>query len=52
MMRTILVILGSVSIYAAWILVNDHSRTMRTPILAAQAATLLQQAWADHHTRS
>ncbi len=52
MTRTILFLLGTVSAYATWVLMRDGSQPARKPIPAKQAAALLQQAWADHHTRA
>ena len=52
MARTFLFILGTLSAYAAWALAKGQPKIARKPIPARQAAALLQQAWADHHTRA
>ncbi len=52
MSRFLLLLLGSLSAYAAWILMNDSAEPTRKPIPARVAAEQLQQAWADHHTRA
>ena len=50
--RFSLFFLGTVSALAAWLLLTDRPQPARKPLPAKQAAELLQQAWADHHTRA
>ena len=52
MTRTLLLLLGTCSAYATWLLVHHQTRPARKPIPAKKAAALLQQAWADYHTRA
>lgn len=52
MARFFLFLLGTLSALAAWTLIGEQSRKTRKPIPAVRAAELLQEAWADHHTRA
>jgi hypothetical protein len=52
MARFTLFVLGTLGAFAAWTLINDRVPVTRKTIPAKDAAELLQQAWADHHTRA
>ncbi len=52
MTRTFLLLLGAVSAYTAWLLMQGQASPVRKLVPARQAAALLEQAWADHHTRA
>jgi hypothetical protein len=51
MLRIALYVGGVAAGLAAWVIWRDQIRaTRRVPV--KEAAALLQQAWADHHTRA
>ncbi len=52
MSRFLLLFLGAFGAFAAWTLINEKPAAARKPMPAKQAAELLQEAWADHHTRA
>jgi hypothetical protein len=51
MLRFVMVTGGLMAGVAALIVWRDRQMTMR-PMPVKQAADLLRQAWADHHTRT
>ena len=50
MFRLSLYVLGVSTIVAAWAAYRNEQK--KKPMEAQKAAALLQQAWADHHTRA
>jgi hypothetical protein len=50
MFRLSLYVLGVSAFVAAWAAYRNQQ--MKKPIPAQKAAAMLQQAWADHHTRA
>ena len=50
MFRLSLYVLGISAFVAAWAAYRNQQRTR--PVPAKKAAEMLQEAWADHHTRA
>ena len=50
MFRLSLYVLGISAFVAAWAVYRDQQN--RKPIPVQKAASMLQEAWADHHTRA
>jgi len=50
MFRISLYVAGISAFLAAWAIYRDQQRTRPVPV--KKAAEMLQEAWADHHTRA
>jgi hypothetical protein len=50
MIRLSLYVLGVSAFAAAWAVYQNQQK--KKPIPVSKAAAMLQQAWADHHTRA
>jgi hypothetical protein len=50
MVRLSLYVLGISAFVAAWAAYKNQQKTRPVPV--KQAAAMLQEAWADHHTRA
>lgn len=50
MFRVSLYVLGVSALAAAWAAYRNQQ--MKKPVPVQKAAAMLQQAWADHHTRA
>jgi hypothetical protein len=50
MIRLSLYVLGVSAFLAAWAVYQDQRK--RRPVPVKKAAAMLEEAWADHHTRA